>query len=101
MRRPAGSAGWRGGAAASGVYRDAEQAHGDPLTGRQEHVELPGIGGGCHLAGHREELVGGVAHRRNDHDNLMARLLRSNGPTGGAVNLGGVGNAATAEFLND
>ena len=57
-----------GGAAASGVDGDGEQAHGDALAGRQQHVELARLGGGGHLVRHGEQLIGAVAHKRNFPD---------------------------------
>ena len=64
----------RRGLASPGVHGDREQGHRDPLARREEHVELSRLGDRRDPAREPHELVGGVAHRRDDRDDVVAGL---------------------------
>src|SRR5690606_40607995 len=64
--------------AAAVADRHGDERHRDALAGRQQHVELarmatPGVL--RNLTGECGEVVGGVAHCGDDHDDVVARLL--------------------------
>ena len=46
-------------------------------------------------------MIGAVAHRADDHHDLVAFLLGADGLAGRGQNLLAVGHAGAAEFLND
>ena len=46
-------------------------------------------------------MIGLMAHRADDHHDLVALLLGANGLAGGGQNFLAIGNAGAAEFLND
>ena len=71
-----------GGLAAAGVDGDREQGHRDALAGREEHVELARFGEGGDVRGLLEEVVGGLAHGRDDGDHVLALLARAHDPIG-------------------
>ena len=52
----------------------------DPLADRDEHVELARVGRGRDLVGEREQVVGRLAHRREDGDDAIAGLARGDEP---------------------
>ena len=68
------AAGEADGVAAQLADRHREQRHRDPLAGGQQHVQLAPIRVGRHLLGHRQQVVGRVAHRRHDDDDVVAQL---------------------------
>ena len=75
-------AGVAGRAAAPRVQGDPEQRHRDPLARREQHVELARVGQVGDPRGHREQLVGRVAHRADHDDHAVARLAGVHDPVG-------------------
>ncbi len=73
----------------------------DLLAGREEHIHLAAGGVVCDLLGEIDEHVCLVPHRAHDHHDLVAILLRTNRSPCCCANLFRIGNACTAEFLND
>src|SRR6185312_2702892 len=78
----------------------AERA-GDALAGGEEHVELAGIGRTGDLVGYREELVGGLAARREDGDDTRAGVAPRDDASGGALDALGVSDGGAAELHDD
>src|SRR6185437_2671918 len=56
--------------------RHAHQRHADALTGRQQHVELTAIGSWAYLISHLDQLVGGLAHGRDDRHDAMTTAMQ-------------------------
>ena len=56
--------------------RHRQQRHRDALAGGQQHVELARRRQRRHLLGEVAQLVGGVAHRRDDDDHVVTGLAR-------------------------
>ena len=88
--------------------RDREQRHRHALAGRDEHVELSPrrltgrVGGRSRRATReRDELVGGLAHRADDHDHVVAGAPRRHYPLGHLRDLLHVGDRRAAELLDD
>src|SRR6185312_16756183 len=50
--------------------------HADALTGRQQHVELTAIGSWAYLISHLDQLVGGLAHGRDDRHDAMTTAMQ-------------------------
>ena len=80
-------------------HRHQRDAH--LLAGREQHVHLAGRRVVGDLLGEVDQVVGLVAHRADDHHDLVAVLLGANRPPGGRLNLFRIGDARAAEFLND
>ena len=93
-------AGVGGGLAAAGVDGDREQGHRDALAGREEHVELAGLGEGGDVRGLLEEVVGGLAHGRDDGDDVLALLARADDPVGHGADPIGVADGGSPVFLH-
>ena len=85
---PACDAGERLGLVAELGDRHREQGHRDPLAGGQQHVELARRRQRRHLLGEVEQLVGRVAHRRDDDDDVVARPLGVDDPLGDPLDAG-------------
>ena len=81
--------------------RDGQQRHRDALARREQHVELAPFGVRGDLLGHREQIVGRVAHRRHDDDDIVALLARSHDALRHLPQLFHIGDAAAAVFLHD
>ena len=77
------------------VQRHRQQRHRDPLAAGEQHVQLAARGIGRHLLGQREQLVGGVAHGRDHHHQLVA--LGARGPSPRAATLRIFSTSATEE----
>ena len=80
-------------------HRHQRDAH--LLAGREEHVHLAGRRVVGDLLGQVDEHVGLVAHRADDHHDLVAVLLGTNRPPRRGANLLRIGDTRAAEFLND
>ena len=65
-------AGERHGVVAEVCDRHRAQRRRDALAGREQHVHLARVRPGRHLLGEVDQLVGGVAHRRDDPDDAAA-----------------------------
>ena len=78
-----------------------EQRHRDPLAGREQHVELTRRRQRRHLLGEVAQLVGRVAHRRDDHDHVVAGPLGVDDALGDPLDAGRVGHRRAAVLLHD
>ena len=83
------------------AHRHGEQGHRDALTGGQEDVHLTGGRLRGQGAGHVEELVGGVAHGGDDHDDGVAGLARGDDALGDASHRLNVADGRAAVLLHD
>src|SRR5688572_6494393 len=89
------------------VDRHGHESDGDLLAGGEELIHLAfrwalfTSAERADVLGEFDQVVGRVAHRGNDDDDVIARELRSDRAAGGAVNAFGVGDTGAAEFLDD
>ena len=67
----------------------------------EEHVQLPAGRAVRHLAGERQELVGGAAHGRHHDHHLLALGAGRGDAVGHALDLLDVGDRRAAELLDD
>lgn len=88
--------------------RDAEvgQGHGEQggrltLTGGEQHVELARGGLRRHLEGQVHEVVGGITHGRDDHDDLVAGLPGRGDPARNTLDGRGISHGGATELLDD
>ena len=88
--------------------RDAERVEGHRqergalvLAGREEHVELARVRLVGDRGGQGEELVGRVAHRADDDDELRAGCPLAGDPPGDALDPVRPGDRRAAELLDD
>ena len=86
---------------AHALDRHGEQRHRDALAGRQQHVHLARVRHRRDLVREVDQLVGGVAHRRDGHDDVVARLAGLDDALGDALDALGVGDARASVFLDD
>ena len=93
--------GERPGLRAEGLDGHRHQRVRDALTGGQQHVEFARRRRRRHLLGQVEKFVGGVAHRRDDHDNVVAGLLRLDDALGHTADAIGVSHRGSAVLLYD
>ena len=70
----------------------------DALADGDEHVELSRLGVRRHLVRERDEVVGRVAHRREDGDDALALLAGGDDPLGDRLQPLGVGDGSPAEL---
>src|SRR6478752_1796970 len=68
---------------------------------RQQHVHLPRRGRRAHLLGQIEQVIGGVTHRRDHDDHVVALLLGFNDAFGDAADPLGVGDRGSTVLLYD
>ena len=83
------------------VQRHAQQGGGLALAGGDEHVHLaagPGLGD---LAGQVEQVVGLLAHGRDDHHDLVAPAHGAGHVVGDLADALGVGDRGATELLHD
>ena len=71
------------------------------LAGREQDVELARVGFVGDRGGEAEQLVGRVAHRRDDDDEVVAGGALARDPPGDALDAVGVGDGRAAELLDD
>ena len=83
------------------VERHRQQSRALVLSGREEDVELARVGLVRDRAGEREELVGRVAHRGDDDDELGSPGTLTRDPPRHAPDAMGVGERRTTVFLHD
>ena len=83
------------------VDRHRQERHGDAFARRQQDVHLAGGSVRRDLVGEVDELVGGVAHRGDDHDDVVPRVLRVDYSLCDAFDAGRVRNGRAAELLHD
>ena len=77
------------------------QRVGDALAGGQQHVHLARRRRRAHLLGQVQQVVGGVAHRRDHDDDVVALLLGLDDALGDAADPVGVGHRRSAVLLHD
>src|SRR5205814_1583875 len=75
--------------------------HRDAFARGEQHVELATVRIGRYLAGETEQLVGRVAHRRHDDDDVVPFAPRAHHTIGNLFQLGDVGDGGAAVFLDD
>ena len=90
-----------GGTAPPSDQRDPQQGHRDPLAGGQEHVELARVGNVGDAERDRRQLVGGVAHRRDDDDHVVAGPTRSHDAVGDGLDPLDGSDGRAAELHHD
>ena len=66
-----------------------------------QHVELARLRARRHLVGERDQVVGRVAHRREDGDDALALLARGDDPLGDGLEPLGVGDRRAAELHDE
>ncbi len=81
--------------------RHGHQRVGDALAGGQQHVELPRRRGRAHLLRQVHQVVGGVAHGGDHHDDVVPLLLGRDDALGDAADPIGVGHRGSAVLLHD
>jgi hypothetical protein len=72
--------------------RHCQHGHRDAFAGGEQHVHLPGRRHRRDLVGEVDEVVGGVAHRRDRHDDLVTGLRRLDDALGHPLDAFGVGD---------
>ena len=82
------------------IAMDSER-HGDALARREKHVELAVVRPLRDLPGELQQLVCRVAHRRDDHADLVAGLRRLHDPPRDVPDPLGVADRRTTVLLND
>ena len=93
--------GERAGLRAQRLDGHRDQRVGDPLAGGQQHVHLARRRRRGHLAGQIQQVVGGVAHRRNDDDHLVTGFLGLDDALGDTADALGVRHRGSAVLLYD
>ncbi len=83
------------------VNRHREQRHRDPLARGEQHVQLTTGRQWADLVSEVEQFVGRVAHRGDDHDDVVSGLAGGDDALGDPLDPLGVGNRGTAVFLYD
>ena len=89
------------GGTAHGVQRHGEEGGGDHLPGGEEHVEFAVGRFLGNLVSQGNQLVGGVTHCRNDDDDLIAGVPRTDDAPRHVFYLLGISDRGAAVFLND
>ena len=89
------------GADAQAVERHRQQGRALVLAGREEDVQLARIRIVGDGGGQAEQLVGGVAHRGHDDDEVVAGGAFARDPPRDALDAVGVGHGRAAELLDD
>ena len=77
------------------------QRRGLALTGREQHVHLAARHRRRHRLGEGDQIVGGLAHRRDDHDDVVAPTLGDRDVVGDRTDPVGVGDGRSAVLLDD
>jgi hypothetical protein len=78
--------------------RHRSKRAGDPLSDRDEHVELARVRLGHEVVGQADQVVGRVAHRGEDGDDAVPRLSRRSAAACDRTQLLGVGDRRPAEL---
>jgi hypothetical protein len=94
-------AGEADGAFAERLNGHRHEGDGNLLAGGQKHVHFAGGRRVAQFAGQFDQLVGGIAARADDHDDLTAFLLGADGFARGRHDAFRVFEAGAAEFLHD
>jgi hypothetical protein len=83
------------------VERHRHECRGDALTGGEQHVHLAaGLRRGNRV-GERDQVVGGLAHRRDDHHDVVAVASRDRHVLGTGADAIGVGHRGAAVLLDE
>ena len=80
---------------------DSHQRDGYLLAGRHEHIHFTAVGAVGDFMGESNELVGRFTHGTDNNNDLITGLGSADGFSGGTKDFVGIGNAGSAEFLND
>ena len=83
------------------VERHRDERRALVLAGREQHVELARVGLVGDGRGEAEQLVGRVAHRGDDDDEVVAGGALARDPPGDALDPVGVGDRRATELLDD
>ena len=83
------------------MERHRQQRRALVLARREQDVELARIWLVGDGGGEAEKLVGGVAHRGDDHDLVVAGGTLASDPPGDALDPIGVGDRRPTELLDD
>ena len=83
------------------VERHAQQGRGLAFAGRQQHVHLPARADLGHVGGEPDELVGLLAHRAHDDDDVVTAALGASYVVGDLTDPLRVGDRRAAELLYD
>ena len=89
------------GLVAQRVDGHGHERHAHLLTGREQHVHFAGGRLVGDLTGQIDQPIGVFAHCADDHDDLVAFLLGTNGLSRRGEDLLAVGHAGAAELLDD
>jgi len=81
--------------------RHAQQRDRDPLTRREQHVHLSGRGRGRDRLGEALEVVGRLAHRRDDDDDVVPGPARRDDVVGDGLDALGTVDGRAAVLLHD
>ena len=83
------------------VDGDGQQRHRDALSRRQQEVQVAGDRDRRDLVGHRQQLVGGVAHRADHDHDVVAALTGLHDAAGHRHDPFRVRDRGSAVFLHD
>ena len=92
-------AGERNGRAPPRLQGDGQQRHRDALAGSEQHVQFAGRGFGSDAAREREEVIGGVAHGRDDYDHRVTGDLGRHDTVRHRLDALGAGDRSASVFL--
>ena len=81
--------------------RHREQRHRDALARGEQHVHLPAAGLTGDVVSEADEVVGGLAHRGDDNDDIVAAAPRTHDVVGDGADAIGVGDRGPAELLDE
>ena len=81
--------------------RHAQEGHGDPLPGADQHVVLTGRLDAAHAVGQPDEVVGRLAHGAHHGHHLDALPAGAGDVVGHGADAVGVADRGTPEFLDD
>ncbi len=78
----------------------AQQGHGDPLARAEQHVDLPVGLHRAHVAGQADQVVGGLAHGADHHDDVVAGPPGAGHVVGHGTDAVGVADRRASELLH-
>ena len=82
------------------VQRHRHQRAAHVLAGRQQEIHLAGIGLVSDLRRHLEQVIGGVAHCADHHDEVGAAVALAGDPPRHVLDAVGVGERRATVFLD-
>ena len=95
------AAGEADGVAAQLANRHRQQRHRNPLAGGEQHVQLAPVRIRGDLLRQPEEIVGGVAHRGDDHDQIVTLAPGAHHPIRDLLDAAHVRDARAAVLLDN